>query len=67
MPLKPAHELYGELLLKAGKTEEAGRQFKLAFERAPGRALSRRGLAQAEASLFRGSPALEGTKKEGTH
>jgi tetratricopeptide (TPR) repeat protein len=48
-PLKPAHELYGELLLKAGRAQEAHRQFELALQRTPGRALSLRGLAQAQA------------------
>jgi len=49
MPLKPAHELYGELLLKAGRPQEASRQFERALQRAPGRALSQRGLARAQA------------------
>jgi len=48
-PLKPAHELYGELLLKGGRAQEARRQFELALQRTPGRALSLRGLAQAQA------------------
>lgn len=47
-PLKPAHELYGELLLKAGRPQEARRQFELALQRTPGRALSLRGLAKAQ-------------------
>ena len=46
-PLKPAHELYGELLLKAGRPQEARQQFELALQRTPGRALSLRGLAGA--------------------
>jgi tetratricopeptide (TPR) repeat protein len=49
MPLKPAHELYGELLLKAGRPQEASRQFELALQRAPGRGLSVRGLVRAQA------------------
>ncbi len=40
MPPKPTHELYGELLLKAGKTREAQQQFQRALQRAPGRRLS---------------------------
>jgi tetratricopeptide (TPR) repeat protein len=47
-PLKPAHELYGELLLKAGRPQDARQQFERALQRAPGRALSVRGLAQTQ-------------------
>ena len=47
-PPKPAHELYGELLLKAGKAQEARQQFERALQRAPGRRLSLLGLAKAQ-------------------
>ncbi len=45
-PVKPAHELFGEALLSLGKRDEARRQFALALERAPNRALSVKGLAR---------------------
>ena len=46
--LKPARELMGELLLRAGKREEAAEQFRAALLRTPNRALSLAGLAKAE-------------------
>ena len=46
-PPKPAHELYGEVLLKAGKTPEAVKQFQLTLERFPKRRITLRDLAQA--------------------
>ncbi len=49
VPVKPAHELFGEALLRLGKRDEARRQFALALERAPNRALSVAGLAQTMA------------------
>ena len=48
-PVKPAHELFGEVLLSLGKRDEARRQFTLALERAPNRALSLAGLTRASA------------------
>jgi len=45
--VKPSHELYGEVLLRAGRPAEAQREFQRALELAPRRALSLRGLAQA--------------------
>jgi len=56
-PLKPAHELYGELLLNAHRPQEARRQFELALQRTPGRALSLRGLAKAQAESGDGTAA----------
>ncbi len=50
VPVKPAHELYGEMLLKVGRAKEAREEFGRALARAPRRALSLRGLAQAEAA-----------------
>jgi predicted Zn-dependent protease len=44
---KPANELYGELLLKAGRRKEALEQFRASLLRTPNRALS---LAGAERS-----------------
>jgi predicted negative regulator of RcsB-dependent stress response len=46
-PVKPAHELLGEVLLELGKPELAVKQFELALQRAPGRRLSLQGLAKA--------------------
>jgi tetratricopeptide (TPR) repeat protein len=39
-PPKPTHELYGELLRKAGRKEEAREQFERTLQRAPGRRAS---------------------------
>jgi tetratricopeptide (TPR) repeat protein len=47
LPVKPSHELYGELLLEAGKYKEAQDEFNKALARAPNRTLSVRGLAEA--------------------
>ncbi|GIV58069.1 MAG: hypothetical protein KatS3mg042_0982 [Rhodothermaceae bacterium] len=48
--VKPAHELYGELLLAAGRPAEARARFEAALARAPRRALSLLGLARAAAA-----------------
>jgi tetratricopeptide (TPR) repeat protein len=48
-PVKPANELFGEMLLQLGRPAEARQQFELALARAPRRALSLLGLAQAAA------------------
>ncbi|RMH40784.1 MAG: hypothetical protein D6688_12440, partial [Alphaproteobacteria bacterium] len=45
--VKPSHELYGELLLVAGRPAEARARFEAALARAPRRALSLLGLARA--------------------
>ena len=50
-PLKPAHELYGEALLAAGRPEEALAMFERSLERMPNRPLSLRGLARAHVAL----------------
>lgn len=47
--LKPSHELYGELLLAAGKPKEASEQFRISLQRMPNRAASLAGLRAAEA------------------
>jgi tetratricopeptide (TPR) repeat protein len=44
---KPAHELYGELLLRAGKKKEAAEQFRIELTRTPNRAASLAGLVIA--------------------
>jgi len=46
-PLKPAHELYGEILIELGRPAEAVEQFKRSLRRTPNRSLSLRGLARA--------------------
>ena len=45
--IKPSHELFGEILLRAGKPAEASEQFKVALLRQPNRARSLQGLARA--------------------
>jgi tetratricopeptide (TPR) repeat protein len=47
--IKPTHELYGEILLRAGKPVEAAAQFKTALLRQPNRARSLLGAARAAA------------------
>ena len=51
IPLKPAHELYGEALLAAGRPEDALAMFERSLQRMPNRPLSLRGLARAHAAL----------------
>jgi len=48
--VKPAHELFGEILLRAGKPEAAADQFKTALLRQPNRARSLLGAARAAAA-----------------
>jgi len=48
--IKPAHELYGEELLIAGRPREAVKEFRCALLRAPKRAVSLKDLARAEAA-----------------
>ncbi|HKY45213.1 MAG TPA: hypothetical protein VJM50_19125 [Pyrinomonadaceae bacterium] len=47
--IKPTHELFGEILLRAGKPAEAAEQFKTALLRQPNRARSLLGAARAAA------------------
>ena len=47
--IKPAHELFGEILLRAGKPEAAAEQFKISLLRQPNRARSLLGAARAAA------------------
>jgi predicted Zn-dependent protease len=49
--LKPTHELYGELLLEAGKPGEAYQQFTAALKLAPRRARSLVGLARSAKTM----------------
>ena len=46
-PIKPAHELYGEILLELGKADEAAEQFETSLSRMQNRTLSLRGMARA--------------------
>lgn len=48
-PVKPADELYGELLLDAGRPNEAAAWFQRALERTPNRSRALLGLARAMA------------------
>jgi predicted Zn-dependent protease len=56
--IKPSHELYGEILLRAGKPAEAAEQFKVALRRQPNRARSLLGAARAAAQTGNQSGAL---------
>ena len=47
--IKPSHELFGEILLRAGKPQEAVEQFKAALLRQPNRARSLLGAGRAAA------------------
>jgi len=47
--VKPTHELFGEILLRAGKPAEAAAQFKISLLRQPNRARSLLGAARAAA------------------
>lgn len=47
--IKPTHELFGEILLRAGKPAEAAEQFKTSLLRQPNRARSLLGAARAAA------------------
>lgn len=50
-PMKPSHELRGELLLAAGKAEKARMQFETSLTRTPNRTASLLGLARAATAL----------------
>src|ERR1041384_1349541 len=56
--IKPSHELFGEILLRAGKPAEAAEQFKLSLLRQPNRARSLLGAARAAAQTGNQSAAL---------
>ena len=48
--IKPSHELFGEILLRAGQPKEAAEKFQIALLRQPNRARSLLGLARASAN-----------------
>jgi tetratricopeptide (TPR) repeat protein len=50
-PLKPSHELYGEVLLQQGRFKEAAEQFEKALARMPNRSASLLGLARSASQL----------------
>ncbi|MEN3326063.1 MAG: hypothetical protein V7638_870 [Acidobacteriota bacterium] len=50
--IKPTHELFGEILLRAGKPAEAAEMFKVALQRQPNRARSLLGAKQAETAMY---------------
>jgi len=56
--IKPTHELFGEILLRAGKPAEATQQFKTSLLRQPNRARSLLGAARAAAQTGNQSGAL---------
>jgi len=58
-PPKPAHELYGEILLALDRPIDALTQFEKALERYPGRSLSLKGKAKAAARAKRPGVAEE--------
>jgi len=47
--IKPSHELWGEILLRAGRPQEAAQQFATSLQRHPMRARSLLGIARAAA------------------
>jgi Flp pilus assembly protein TadD len=55
--VKPTHELLGEILVAAGRPQEAQREFTRALQLAPKRALSLRGLGRAAAAAGDRTPA----------
>jgi tetratricopeptide (TPR) repeat protein len=50
-PLKPSHELHGEVLAAAGKHQEAVREFQTSLMRTPNRTASLLGLARSSAAI----------------
>ncbi|HKC85490.1 MAG TPA: hypothetical protein VKG02_05920, partial [Blastocatellia bacterium] len=57
--VKPSHELFGEILLRAGKPKEAAGQFIVALNRQPNRARSLIGAARAYAQSGDNARAVE--------
>ena len=51
IPVKPVHELFGEVLLQLNQPEEAKREFKISLTQNSNRALSLLGLARANSAL----------------
>lgn len=62
-PLIPAHELYGEALLEAGRPEQALVLFEQSLLRTPNRPLSLLGLARAHVALGNDAKAKEQYRK----
>ena len=58
-PVKPVHELYGEILLELGKPEDAAGMFETSLLRMPNRPRSLLGLARAHAACGNDMPAAE--------
>jgi tetratricopeptide (TPR) repeat protein len=56
--IKPTHELFGEILLRAGKPADAAEMFKVALQRQPNRARSLLGAARAAAQTGNQSAAF---------
>jgi tetratricopeptide (TPR) repeat protein len=56
--IKPTHELFGEILLRAGKPAEAAEMFNVALQRQPNRARSLLGAARAAVQTGNQSAAL---------
>jgi len=50
-PIKPAAELFGEILLELERPRDAAAEFRRALERSPNRSLALLGLARASAAL----------------
>ncbi len=61
--IKPTHELFGEILLRAGKPAEAAEQFNVALLRQPNRARSLLGVARAAAQTGNQAAALTAYSK----
>ena len=61
-PVKPAGELYGEILLGTGDASAAVVQFKASLARTPGRALSLLGLARAASAAGLRADAVKAAK-----
>ena len=58
-PVKPVHELYGELLLELDRPEEAAKMFETSLLRMAGRPRSLLGLARANAAMGNTVAAME--------
>jgi tetratricopeptide (TPR) repeat protein len=61
--IKPAHELFGEILLRAGKPGDAAEQFRVSLLRQPNRARSLLGAARAAAQAGDQSAAAAAYKR----
>ena len=62
-PIKPVHELYGELLLELDRPEDAAEMFETSLMRMAGRPRSLLGLARANAAMGNTMVALENYAK----